>query len=220
MRPQHGRITDAIADFLSLSQCLSHLALSFIHSLFISRFHSLFLSFLQIGDDTRGLSLSPPPSPSLHLSGRVPLTYVAGLAKSRVSDISSPSYLDGQGMDENLAGHGMVERRQDGPQRFASRTAAHRVRQVGSTNVRPPPLASSLHHRLGTQAQWQCHRHGRSRQGNRLRLPRVGAHGIYDTNDPQSYISPVCRRLTASQVDEFKLWDRWRMVEGKKRWRT
>ena len=148
----------------------------------------------------------------------MPLTSVAGSAKSRVSYISPPSCLAGQGMGGNLAGHGMGERRQDVPQRFALITAAHRVRQVGSTNVRPPPLASSQHHRLGTQAQWQCPRHWRSRQGNRLRLPRVGAHGIYDTNDPQSYISPACGLWTASQVDE--LWDLWRMVEGKKRRRT
>ncbi len=79
----------------------------------------------------------------------------------------------------------------------------------------PPPLTSSQNHRLGTQAHRQCPRNGRSRQGNRLRLPRVGAHGIYDTNDPQSYISPVRQRRTASQVDE--LWDRWRVVEAKKR---
>ena len=148
----------------------------------------------------------------------MPLTSVAGSAKSGVSDISPPSCRTGQGMGGNLAGHGMGERRQDVQQRFASITAAHRVLQVGSTNVRPPPLASSQHHRLGTQAQWQCPRHGRSRQGNRLKLPRVGAYGTYDTNDPQSYISPVRRRRTVSHVDE--LWDRWRMVEGKKRRRT
>jgi hypothetical protein len=121
---------------------------------------------------------------------RVPLTSVAtGSAKSRASDISPPSCLAAQGMGENLAGHGMGERREDVPQRFASLTAAHWERKVGSTNVRPPPLTSSQNHRLGTQAHRQCPRHGRSRQGNRLRLPRVGAHGIYDTNDPQSYFS-------------------------------
>jgi hypothetical protein len=118
------------------------------------------------------------------------LTSLAGSAKDRVSEISPPSCLAGQGMGENLAGHGMGERRQDVQQRFALLTAAHLERQVGSTNVRPP-LTSSQNHRLGTQAHWQCPRHGRSRQGNRLRLPRVGAHGIYDTNDPQPYISPV-----------------------------
>jgi hypothetical protein len=155
--------------------------------------------------------------------GQVPLTYVAGSAKSGASDTSSPSCQTGQGMDGNLAGHGMGERRQDVPERFASITAAHRVRQVRSTNARPPPLASSQHHSSqhhssGTQAQWQGSRHGRSRPRNRLRLLRVGAHGTYDTNDPLSYLSPVCRRRTASHVDE--LWDRWRLVEGKKRRRT
>ena len=50
---------------------------------------------------------------------RVPLTSVAGSAKSRVSDISPQSCLAGQGMGENLAGHGMGERRQDVPERFA-----------------------------------------------------------------------------------------------------
>ncbi len=121
-------------------------------------------------------------------------------------------------MGENLAAHGMGERQQDIPQRFASLTADQRERQVGSTNVRPPPVTSSQNHRLGTQAHRQCPRHGKSRQGNGLRLPWVGANGIYDSNDPQSYISPVRRRRTASQIDE--LWDQWRIVEVKKRRRT
>ncbi len=143
----------------------------------------------------------PCPSQTTVYQRRVPLTSAAGSAKSRVSDISPPSCLAGQGMGENLAGHGMGERWQDAPQRFASLTAAQRELQVGSSNVQPPPLTSSQNYRLGTQAQRQCPRHGRSRQGNRLTLPRVGAYGIYDTNDPQSYISPVCRRRTATQED-------------------
>ena len=56
--------------------------------------------------------------------GQVPLTSVAGSAKSGVSDISPPSCWTGQGMGGNLAGHGMGERLQDVPQRFASITAA------------------------------------------------------------------------------------------------
>ncbi len=63
--------------------------------------------------------------------GRVPLTSVAGSAKSRVFDISPPSCLAGQGIGENLAGQGMGERRQDVPQRFASLTAAHRCGKLG-----------------------------------------------------------------------------------------
>ena len=41
----------------------------------------------------------------------------------------------------------------------------------------------------------------------------MSANGIYDTNDPLSYVSPVRREWAASQVDE--LWDRWRAVEVK-----
>ncbi len=59
--------------------------------------------------------------------GRVPLTSVAGSAKTGVSDISPLSCRTGQGMGGNLAGHGMGEMWQDVQQRFASRTAAHRV---------------------------------------------------------------------------------------------
>ena len=85
-------------------------------------------------------------------------------------------------------------------------------------NVRPPPLIRHPIHGVRATARQQCNRDRRSRKGGRLRSSRVSANGIYDTNDPQSYIPPVRRQRTASQVDE--LWDRWRVVEVKKRRRT
>ena len=85
-------------------------------------------------------------------------------------------------------------------------------------NVRPPLLMHPPSHRVRVAAHQQCNRNRRSRKGGRLRLSRVSANGIYDTNYPQSYVSPVRRQWAASQVDE--LWDRWRVVEVKKRRRT
>ena len=85
-------------------------------------------------------------------------------------------------------------------------------------NVRPPLLMHYPSHRLRAVAHQLCNRNRRSRKGGRLRLSRVSANGIYDTNDPQSYVSPFRRQWAASQVDE--LWDRWRAVEVKKRRRT
>ena len=106
------------------------------------------------------------------------------------------------------------------PPRSASpRMSQQYRRRAGSiTYVRPPPIIYFSNNRLGTKEHQQCNRGGRSCKENRLRLPRVSANGIYDTNDPQSHVSPVRRRRAASQVDE--LWDRWRAVEVKKRRRT
>ncbi len=39
-------------------------------------------------------------------------------------------------------------------------------------------------------------------------------HGIYDTNDPQSYVFPVHQQLAASQVHE--LWDLQQMAEARR----
>ena len=104
------------------------------------------------------------------------------------------------------------------PQRSASPRVSQQSKAGSIKNVRPPPIIHYPNSRLGTKTHQQCCRGGKSRKGNRFRLPRVSVNGIYDTNDPQSYVSPVRRRWAVSQVDE--LWDRWRAVEVKKRRRT
>ena len=104
------------------------------------------------------------------------------------------------------------------PQLSASPRASQQSAAGSIKNVRPPPLMHYPIHRLRATAHQKCNRDRRSRKGDRLRLSRVSANGIYDTNDPQSYVSQVRRQWAASQVDE--LWDRWRAVEVKKRRRT
>jgi hypothetical protein len=116
-----------------------------------------------------------------------------------------------------LAGNSMGESR-EAPQLSASPRASQQSSAGSIKNVRPPPLMHPLTHGSRATAHQQCNRDRRSRRGGRLRSSRVSANGIYDTNDPQSYISPGRRQRTASQVDE--LWDRWRAVEVKKRRRT
>ncbi len=100
------------------------------------------------------------------------------------------------------------------PQLSVSPRASQQSAAGSIKNVRPPPLMHYPIHRLQATAHQQCNRNRRSRKGDRLRLPRVSANGIYNTNDPQSYVSPVRRQWAASQVDE--LWDQWRAVP---RWR-
>ena len=104
------------------------------------------------------------------------------------------------------------------PQLSASPRASQQSAAGSIKNVRPPSLMQYPINRMRATAHQQCNRGRRSRKGDRLRLSRVSANGIYDTNDPQSYVSPVRRQWAASQVDE--LWDRWRAVEVKKRRRT
>ena len=116
-----------------------------------------------------------------------------------------------------LAGNSMGESR-GAPQLSASPRAPQQSAAGPIKNIRSPPL---IHHPIrGVRAtvRQQCNRDRRSRNGGRLRPSRVSANGIYDTNDPQSYVAPVRRQRAASQVDE--LWDRWRAVEVKKRRRT
>jgi hypothetical protein len=138
----------------------------------------------------------------------VPIISTAGLAGG-VPDISPLS---------RLAGHGMGKNR-DVPQRFASpQQDKQKVGSIRNVRLRPLPIIRNPNIRLGAQAHQQRTRSGRSTKVNRLRLPRVSAHGIYDTNDPQSYVAPVRRRWAASQADE--LWYQWRMVEAEKRRRT
>ena len=116
-----------------------------------------------------------------------------------------------------LAGNSMGESR--GASQLSASPRALQQSAAGSIkNVRPPPLIRHPIHGVRATARQQCNRDRRSRKGGRLRSSRVSANGIYDTNDPQSYIPPVRRQRTASQVDE--LWDRWRVVEVKKRRRT
>ena len=115
-----------------------------------------------------------------------------------------------------LAGNSMGESR--GAPLSASPRAPQQSAAGSIKNVRPPPLIHHPIHGVRATARQQCNRDRRSRGGGRLRPSRVSANGIYDTNDPQSHISPVRRQRTASQVDE--LWDRWRAVEVKKRRRT
>ena len=120
-----------------------------------------------------------------------------------------------------LAGNSMGESR-EAPQLAASPRASQQSRSQSAAgsikNVRPPPLVHHPIHGSRATVHQQCHRDRRSRGGGRLRPSRMSANGIYDTNDPRSYISPARRQRTASQVDE--LWDRWRAVEVKKRRRT
>jgi ribonuclease HI len=120
-----------------------------------------------------------------------------------------------------LAGNSMGESR-EAPQLAASPRASQQSQSQSAAgsikNVRPPPLVHHPIHGSRATVHQQCHRDRRSRGGGRLRPSRMSANGIYDTNDPRSYISPARRQRTASQVDE--LWDRWRAVEVKKRRRT
>ncbi len=60
------------------------------------------------------------------------------------------------------------------------------ISAAGSAKNRVPDISSPScqNNRLGTEVHRQCPRSWRSRQGNRLRLPLVSAHGMYDTNDP------------------------------------